>query len=94
MRLVIILFALMSQTFGGSLVEEISDNPCGVNSVKASCAFDCPSDFCPQDDSGEIAVCDAPQNCPPGCTCKYGYIRASPNDRSCIEPQDCSKYQK
>ncbi|RVE54607.1 hypothetical protein evm_000728 [Chilo suppressalis] len=65
-------------------------NPCCGNQTFVNCAFDCgPSDFCPKDDSREIAVCDAPMDCPPGCACKYGYIRISPENRKCIKPQEC-----
>ncbi|KAL4707319.1 hypothetical protein ACJJTC_019857, partial [Scirpophaga incertulas] len=65
-------------------------NPCGANSSFTECAFDCPNDYCPNEDNWpKMAVCDAPRDCKPGCRCNLNYRMLNRNDERCIFIAEC-----
>lgn len=67
-------------------------NPCGDNGTFTECAFRCPNQFCPEDDSQVKVACKPGRPCPSGCGCKPYYLRKSYDDDTCILASDCSKF--
>lgn len=66
-------------------------NPCGANGTFSECAFLCPNQYCPEDDSQLKVACKPGRPCPPGCTCKPYYLKKSYDDETCVLASDCSK---
>ncbi|RVE54608.1 hypothetical protein evm_000729 [Chilo suppressalis] len=63
-------------------------DPCGCNATFVDCADGCHTNYCPENDSRDIVVCDPLIDCPSGCACKYGYVRLS-SENKCMLPQEC-----
>ncbi|RVE54612.1 hypothetical protein evm_000733 [Chilo suppressalis] len=64
-------------------------DPCGPNGTYVECAYRCPNQFCPKDDSRLQIACKPPRDCPPGCACKLNHKRLSYEDDRCIVSTDC-----
>ncbi|KAM3966960.1 zonadhesin-like [Aphomia sociella] len=60
---------------------------CGVNETFVDCAFRCPNQFCPNDDSRIEIACKPGRPCPSGCACESGYLRT--DDDRCVQASDC-----
>ncbi|KAL0832214.1 hypothetical protein ABMA28_001665 [Loxostege sticticalis] len=62
---------------------------CPANEQFVYCKGECPTSYCPMDDSRAILMCDPPYPCPSGCSCKAGFLRKSYDDKTCIESSSC-----
>ncbi|XP_075975761.1 zonadhesin-like isoform X2 [Anticarsia gemmatalis] len=62
---------------------------CPANKTFVFCSVNCPSSYCPVDDSRDIFACDPPYPCPSRCSCSEGYLIASYDDPRCILSSEC-----
>ncbi|KOB79511.1 Zonadhesin, partial [Operophtera brumata] len=65
-------------------------NPCGANGTFSECAYRCPNQYCPRDDSQLKVACKPGRPCASGCLCKPYYLRKSYKDNSCVLASDCT----
>ncbi|KAI5636359.1 trypsin inhibitor like cysteine rich domain-containing protein [Phthorimaea operculella] len=68
---------------------ECSQNACGANEIFSRCAVDCGNVFCPENEYNDLIVCDPPDPCPSGCSCKANFRRLSEKNRTCIPEKEC-----
>ncbi|CAH0751880.1 unnamed protein product [Diatraea saccharalis] len=64
-------------------------NPCGKNATFMPCRSDCPSTYCPVDDSRAVEDCNVPNPCLSGCVCRVNHRRLRRGDDQCIVSSDC-----
>ncbi|RVE54610.1 hypothetical protein evm_000731 [Chilo suppressalis] len=87
-----VYFAILTVTLATDelTILPVSDGDlCGPNSTFVSCAFRCPNQYCPRDDSLVQIACKPGRDCPSGCGCKLNYKRLSYEDDRCILSTDC-----
>nr|XP_053605938.1 keratin-associated protein 10-2-like [Plodia interpunctella] len=71
----------------------VSNTLCGLNETRVDCAYRCPSQNCPADDSLIQIACKPGWPCSPGCACKDGYRRISDDDDTCVLASDCPRVE-
>ncbi|XP_060802306.1 cell death abnormality protein 1-like isoform X2 [Amyelois transitella] len=71
----------------------VSNTICGVNETIVDCAFRCPNQNCPVDDSLIEVACKPGRPCASGCACKDGYRRKSDDDDTCVLASDCPRIE-
>lgn len=70
----------------------LGGNPCGTNETFVPCKVNCPSDYCPVNNSPNRVICETPNPCYPGCVCKINYRRRSIKEPRCMYASECRKF--
>lgn len=68
------------------LAQVHSEPECGLNEIFKECGTYCETD-CPQVINQENRICVG--KCKIGCFCRPGFVRRSPEDRTCVEKHEC-----